>query len=248
MVLAYTQPSFLNTATSLQGLKSMTNKFLLAASTIVAITGFHIATASANLIYTNSIASQSSTNYASGLAVTLPKFDTTLGTLNSIIFTVSTSELANVAVSNASPTTDYAFTNGNAALTLFTTGPGGFFNSLLTSATVANGTALQNSVTFFSGLTGISSAATNIGSSNFASYEGVGLANLIFDALVVGTNFSGNSAAPSNTLFFGGGANLGVDVSIEYDFTVAAPEPASVALIGTAMAGLGVARRRRRAN
>jgi hypothetical protein len=224
----------------------MTNKLRLAATTAFAIAGFNIATASASLVFTNSIAQRVSTDYLGGLSVALPQFDTTLGTLNSIVLTVATNEVANVGVSNFSGT-DYAFTNGNASVSLITSGPGGFFDFLTTTATVASGTALTGQVTNFSGLTGSNSATFNIASSNFASYEGLGLSNMTFNALVTSTNFSGSSAAPSNALFFGGGANLGVDVTITYDYTSAAPEPASIALIGTAITGIGVVRRRRRA-
>jgi hypothetical protein len=222
----------------------MTSKFLLAASAVLAIAGIDARTASADVIYTGVISSQPAANYSGGLTITVPQFDTTLGSLSGVLITVATTEAAAVQVSNTSPT-DYTFTNGNAAVTLFTSGPGGFATLLTTTSTVASGVALANSVSTFPGLTSANTtAAISIPSGNFTSYEGVGPANLTFDALVTGTNFSGSSAAPGSTLFFGGSANLGVTVTVDYEY---APEPASIALIGTAMVGFGAIRRRHRA-
>jgi hypothetical protein len=221
----------------------MARTLFFAASALVAIAGVNVGTASADMIYTGTIDSQAASNYSQGLSITVPQFDTTQGTLSGILITVSTTEAASVQVNNVS-LTNYTFTNGFAQIFLNATGPGGFNQNLITAATVASGTATANTTSTFPGLTSSNTTGSiSIPSADFLSYEGVGLANLTFDALVINTSFSGSSSAPDSTLFFGGAANLGVTVTVDYEY---APEPTSIALIGTAMAGLGIVRRRRR--
>ena len=227
----------------------MRRHFILAASALVAMLGVDVGAANAvPLSYTGSITLQPSTNYAGGLPVSVTKFDTSLGTLNSVVISIATNESATVQISNFyQPQQDFAFTNAVATVGLLVTGPALYFSLLSTSATQASGTAFQTSVTSFPGLTGSAfSTPVTEPSANFGTFEGAGLATMNFTALVTGATFGGSSSAPGGALFFGGSASLGVDVTVAYDYTpFSAPEPAGIALIGTAIAALGIARRRR---
>ena len=220
----------------------MRMKYILAATAALSLSA--ISAAHADVIYTGNIASQNATNYGgSGANVVLNQYDTlTLPALNAIILTVTTSEAANVGVNNHSTTTDYGFTNATATVLLDLTGPGGLSNTLSTTATQASGTALANSITNFPGLTSGTTYSVTLTGANLAAYEGTGSVSLNFLALTGGALFGGTTSAPNNTLFFGGGANLGVNVMIDYQNV---PEPASLAILGSAMLGMGLIRRRR---
>jgi hypothetical protein len=211
---------------------------------LVAVAAVSIGTAHADVIETGSIASQGASAYNyPGANVVLAQYDTlSLPTLNALILTVKTSEAANVAVNNVSGT-DYGFTNGTATVIIGLTGPGGLSTYLNTVATVSMGTALGNSITNFAGLTGPTTFTTTITGASLATYEGPGTVTLNFLGITGSGSFNGTSSAPSNTLFFGGGANIGVDVTADF---VNAPEPASLALLGSALAGIGFIRRRAR--
>ena len=223
-------------------IKPMRMKLVLAATAALSLGATGIA--SANVVETGSIASTGAASYAGGLNVVMSQYDTlTLPTLNSLVLTITTNEAANVAVNNTSAT-DYSFTNGTASVNMILTGPGGLFQLLTTSATVASGTAFANSTTNFPGLTGTTTYTTTLSGASLAPFEGTGNFSLTFVGLTGSGAFSGTSSAPSNTLFFGGGANIGVDVTADFQN---APEPASLAVLGTAIAGIGIMRRRKRA-
>lgn len=218
----------------------MKTKFVLAATTALSLA--YIGTASADVIQQGIISSEPSTNFYPSTSVSLTKYDnTTLPALDAITITVTTQEAANISISNSSGT-PYAFTSASATVGLLLFGPGGVSTYLTTSATQASGTAAPG-ITDFAGLTGTTSYTTTISAANFSAFEGPsGTVAFTFESLLDGASFSGSTGAPSNTLYFGGGANLGVTVTVDYSN---APEPASMALFGTAMAGLGVIRRRR---
>lgn len=218
-------------------------KFLLAATAALSVAAAGMA--SANVVETGSIASTTASSYGgSGLNVVLSQYDTsTLPTLNALVLTITTSEAANVAVSNTSQTTDYGFTNGTATVLIQLTGAGAT-TVLTTSATVSTGTAFKNATTNFPGLTGTTTYTTTISGASLSPYEGTGNFTLNFLGLSGSGSYSGTSGAPSNTLFFGGGASIGVNVIADFQNV---PEPASLAILATAIAGIGMMRRRGRA-
>ena len=225
-----------------EGIRTMRMNSILAATAALSLSAIGIA--HANVVETGSIASQGASSYNfPGSNVVLSKYDTlTLPTLNDIILTVSTTEAANVAVNNVSGT-DYGFTNGTATVIINLTGPGGLNTFLTTVATVTSGTAFGSSITNFPGLTGTTTYTTTISGAGLAAYEGIGNITLNFLGLTGSGSFNGTSSAPSDTLFFGGGAHIGVDVTATFEN---APEPASLAILGSAIIGIGMIRRRAR--
>lgn len=193
-----------------------------------------------------SLSSQTTTAYnAPGLTIYIPQFDTTLGTLNSISISTTTSEVANVSVNNTDLNNAWSFTNGKAEVFLNVTGPSSFSQYVTTDAIQPSGTVAANSTQNYPGLTG-SQTSSNTVTTGLSSFEGVGSNNLSFAATVLSSSFSGTTSAPSNTLYFGGGSSLGVDLTVVYDYTATSvPEPTTLALMGTAIIGIGLVRRKR---
>jgi hypothetical protein len=172
---------------------------------------------------------------------TLPKFDTSLGTLTGITITLSTSVTAEVDIFNATGS-PAAFTNATATIPVTLTSPTETV-STTTTATTPTGIAAPG-FSAFPGLTSNTSSTVTVALANFGQYEGVGGGSASYSAAFSGGSYSGSSIPG---VFFGGTATAGGITSITYTYSPAAiPEPASMAMVVIGLGGVFAARRYRR--
>lgn len=201
-----------------------------------------------SITHTDTIAVQP-TNW--NLSVSLPKFDTALGPLNSILVEITGQISGNIRMEN----TDAAAATITGTLSAFQIlqKPGGGFllNVLPAVSEIFNATAYDN-VTDYGGTSGVTvndvtgnaAASTFVAVGDWGLFTCAGVAcatNLSMDVSASGTSTatgSGNIATIFNT-------NAGAEVKITYDYGVTTPEPASMAILGAGMLALGIARRRR---
>jgi hypothetical protein len=174
-------------------------------------------------------------------SLSLQKFDTSLGTLTGVTLGLTNNATANVDVANFTAFSQ-AFINATAAIPVTLTGPDGSFVSATATAGPFNNTAAPG-LNAFSGLTATNSNTFSVLPANWSSYEGLGFATAAFIASATTGVFSGSSVPG---VFFGGSANAGGTATVTYTYTTSeVPEPATMAILGAGLLGLGTARRRR---
>jgi len=173
-------------------------------------------------------------------------FDTNLGTLTGVTFSLTTSITAEVDVFNLTGTPQN-FSNATASIPVKVTGPDA--TSVTTTAIAgpfSGSVPAPLGIYPFKGLTGTGTNTTTVSSLNFGSYEGVGTgtAQVAINGLV-GT-YSGQAGFGVG---FGGSAVAGGTFTLTYNYTLApiTPEPGSSAFLVAGMLGsLGFVVRRRR--
>jgi hypothetical protein len=178
---------------------------------------------------------------------TANSFNTTLGTLTSVVITVTTKLAGQLVIYNfnSAPPSTTPYTNAGDQTAVTLTGPGGAdvtYNAITGphSGSVPNTTGAEVfTKTTITGLTGTTVASTTITGTGLMAYEKPPAMNTVTLHYSAGTS----SVYGTGNVAFQGSALAGAEVKIVYNYLAAVPEPASMSLLGIGMAGFLAFRR-----
>lgn len=176
---------------------------------------------------------------------TLPSFNTSLGTLQSVEFELTDTSTGSVIVINTLGTAQ-SFSNASSSIPLTVTGPGGLSITDTITATAASGTVAANSNATFAGAP-VTTSVNNTFTSGLSAFESGSVVNLSYLASAGAGTYGGT--ANSGVAFTGSGVAGGTfDIVYTYGSAVgsAAPEPATFALLMLGVGAIGGAMRSRR--
>lgn len=174
----------------------------------------------------------------------VPLFDAGLGTLNSIVLTLTTNVVGEIGVFNNTAAA-MPFSNAFAQIPVSVTSALPDASVMVVAgSTLASGVATPG-FNAYPGIAGSGSHSVDVLPQNLAAYVGPAGANALFTLASAGGNFGGSSAPG---LFFGGSGTAEGAFTIRYDFdpVAAVPVPAAAWLFGSGLVSLGAALRRRR--
>lgn len=224
--------------------RQLTTGALALAGTVAALS-FAGAAQAASIVQTATL-SNTATNFTDTALSGLTKFDSSLGTLNSVIVTLNATVAGAVGLENTGPSASSITYNLQASVALSSPGVG----TLLTSVPVFSGTFNAgpfDGTTDFGGTSGTTISNLTANTSETVTLT-TGLTPFIgsgsLDAFLSGTgqsntNGSGNVASAFTT-------QAGGSVTVQYNYTPAATVPEPSAILGIlAVAGVGAFARRK---
>ena len=172
---------------------------------------------------------------------TLSNFDTALGTLDSVTITFAYTATASVGIIDTTGVPQ-PFTGATASIPLTLSGPDGLTPVTFdVTAGPFAGTAVGFGPDVIAGPTDVGTLTIDVPIADFADFENP--PNSIPDSYSVLTSdgtYSGSETSGAGGEFFGGSAVAGGVTTVTYVYTAAAPEPATMALMGGALLGLGL--------
>jgi hypothetical protein len=183
-----------------------------------------------------------------GTTLSLPKFQSTFGTLNGATLTLSFDLLAQIEVIN-SDSAGSSFTSASAAFPITVKSNGvdatsfaakAIYESL--SGNVSPGVGSK----FSQGGAAHGFSSQDVRLSGLPSYIGSGVDDITFELTASVGEYKGEG--PTSLLFSGSGKEANGTLSVSYDYTPKSPipEPSTAVLMGLGMLAIGVSLRRRR--
>ncbi len=215
---------------------------LLTGAVFLAMTSLSSA---ATISFSDSVAN-TTTNYIS--SVSLTKFDTALGTLTSIKFTLDGTVLSNIKVESQDAAPAVITGTSSATLTLKRPDLSTLVVTLPVNSATFNATAFDG-VVDFGGTSGNDfgtvSAMNNNAFTTSSAFDKALFSQAGFGSIVLPVSAVGLSAASgAGNLISQIATQAGAIATVEYTYSTVVPEPSTYVLLGSALASLAFFRRK----